>query len=340
MDANRKLGISFLALFVATLLPAELRAADAACPSDGAITLRLHSPASWELRRGMVLTNLLLFSNGGPFASLPGPEIRVPESCTFEIRFENDDLVEAHTFDIPGLSSTCTGCVMDQVPPNGVATFEVVTGPRPGTFYYTGATAEERDRGMYGAFSVGHAVVPLAYGLDAQAIDPEFDYVHFYDEIARDPADTRTTTPALNPTTHVKPTNATHEFILNGSTIDATVAGENLDANIIHGEIGVPLVIRTISVGSETHAPHGHGHLFQATDDGLTTDGLTPAGPAPTIPTDVPRMPSGVVRNLYMLPRSVGVWPLHCHQETHLLNGVEAEYPGGEFTHIEFTDIP
>ena len=322
MDANRKLGISLLALFVAMLLPAELRAAHDPCPA-GAITRQLQ-PASWEVRRGMVRTELLLCSDGVGAATLPGPEIRVnagATGATVKFCIVNLHNVE-HTFDIPGLASVAVPALDER----GLD----VPIDVPGSFYYTGATPEERDRGMYGAFIVLSA--------NERPIAPEFDYVHFYDEIARDPSDAITTTPA-DPT-HMKPTNFTHEFILNGSTIDATVAGENLDANIIHGVIGEMLVIRTFSVGSETHAPHGHGHLFQATVDGLTTDGLTPAGPALTIPTDVPRMPSGVVRNLYMLPRSVGVWPLHCHQETHLLNGVEAEYPGGEFTHVEFTSSP
>ena len=76
-----------------------------------------------------------------------------------------------------------------------------------------------------------------------------------------------------------------------------------------------------------------HGHLVDATGNGLTTDGF--GAVADTVPTDVVRCPSGDVRNLYVAVRAPGTWVWHCHRETHLLNNLDADYPGGMFTHLE-----
>jgi len=94
------------------------------------------------------------------------------------------------------------------------------------------------------------------------------------------------------------------------------------------------MVMRMICIGSETHALHLHGHITDTTVDGLT---LTKDGTevADTILTDVVRCPSGDVRNVYVLVRAAGTWVWHCHRETHLLNNLDADYPGGMFTHLE-----
>jgi len=274
--------------------------------------------ASWELRPNMVLTGLYLFSNGVAEPTLPGPAIRVHEGDLVELTVTNM-LNEPHTLIFPELVNSGSE-VLELL--SGETKMFRFTANKPGTFFYAGKTPEERDRGMYGAI-----IVLSPY---ERQIPPNLDYIEFYDEIPRDWQDTVTT--VHGDPDHQKPTYATHEFILNGKTIDSKVKGNNLEVNEIFAKIGQTLVIRTISIGSETHAPHVHSHLFHATDNGLTTLGDQPA---PTTPTDVVRMPSLYVRNLYLTARAEGSWPLHCHVETHLLNNKDADYPGGMFTFLE-----
>ena len=285
------------------------------------ITLLLQE-SPWEIRPNLVLQELYLFSQDGRPPTLPGPEIRVNEGDYVEVTITNT-MSHSHTLIFPGLGGTGMGEL--ELPPGGSNVFSFL-GSTPGTYYYAGKTPQERDRGMYGAIVV--------HSPNERPIPPQLDYVRFFDEIPRDWKDSIDT--VHGDPDHVKPTYHTHEFILNGKTIDSKVRGNNIEGIKLFADIGETLVIRTISIGSETHAPHVHSHLFDTTENGLTTkDGE----PALTTPTDVVRMPSLAVKNLYITARSLGPWPLHCHVETHLLNNEDADYPGGMFTFLDVGSV-
>ena len=279
----------------------------------------------------MVLSDLYLFSDGPCSSSptLPGPEIRVTEGDDVTITFINDGSLH-HALIFPGLNVDGAGVA---VAPGAEKTYVLPT-TMPGTFYYAAAELDgfmprpnrrEIDRGLYGGIVVRSE--------NERLVRPEFDAVRFFDEIPRDDwNETRTTVPGEPG--HAPPTYLTHEFLVNGKTIDSKVDGNNIESVVLHGEVGEDMVMRMICIGSETHALHLHGHIPFATADGLTT-GTGPGGVAATIPTDVVRCPSGDVRNLYVAVRAPGTWVWHCHRETHLLNNLDADYPGGMFTHLE-----
>ncbi len=222
--------------------------------------------------------------------------------------------------------------------PGAEKTYELLPTDTPGTFYYAAAELDvsppepnrrEIDRGMYGGIVVKSA--------NERFVRPEHDKVLFFDEIPRVVAggDVRFETHTIDTIPgpgHKTPTYFDYEFPVSGKTIDSKVEGNNLETVALHGQVGEDTLMRMICIGSETHALHVHGHLADATGDGLTTDG---PGPAPTVPTDVVRCPSGDVRNLYVAVRAPGTWVWHCHRETHLHNTPDADYPGGMFTHLE-----
>lgn len=306
-------------------------------PASVNITLRVCEGANWEIRRNMVLSDLYLFGDG-PCTStptLPGPEIRVNEGDTVSIRFINDaSNTYHHALIFPGLDVNCAGVV---VAPSTDVICELPTDT-PGTFYYAAELVEageltpdrrEIDRGMYGGIVVKSA--------NERFVRPEFDAIRFFDEIPRVVAggditfETHTIVTLPGPG-HKPPTYITHEFLVNGKTIDSKVDGNNLETVVMHGGVGEDTLMRMICIGSETHALHLHGHIPDATADGRTTNDM---GAATTIPTDVVRCPSGDVRNLYVAVRAPGTWVWHCHRETHLLNNLDADYPGGMFTHLE-----
>jgi len=306
-------------------------------------TLRVCEGATWEIRRNMALSDLYLFRDGLCTSSptLPGPEIRVEKdpTVTVSITFINDaSNSKDHALIFPGLDVLGAG---DAVAPGNEITYVLPTGT-PGTFYYAAGLFDasgmavldsdgnpspdrrEIDRGMYGGIVVKSAS-------EERFVRPEFDAIRFFDEIPRDDWDkTRTTIPGEPG--HQPPTYITHEFLVNGRTIDSKVDGNNLETVVLHGEVGEDMVMRMICIGSETHALHLHGHIPDVTANGLTTG---PGGVADTIPTDVVRCPFGDVRNLYVAVRAPGTWVWHCHRETHLLNNLDADYPGGMFTHLE-----
>jgi len=305
-------------------------------PASVSFTLRVCEGATWEIRRNMVLSDLYLFSDGPCTSSptLPGPEIRVEKNpmVTVSITFINDaSNKKAHALIFPGLNVPGAGVAV----PRGTEKTYILPTNTPGTFYYAAAELDvfppkpnrtEIDRGMYGGIVVKSAS-------EERFVRPEFDAVRFFDEIPRDDwNETRTTLPGESG--HKPPTYITHEFLVNGKTIDSKVDGNNIESVVLHGEVGEDMVMRMICIGSETHALHLHGHIPFATADGLTT-GTGPGGVAATIPTDVVRCPSGDVRNLYVAVRAPGTWVWHCHRETHLLNNLDADYPGGMFTHLE-----
>ena len=314
-------------------------------------TLRVCEGATWEIRRNMVLSGLYLFGDGSCTSSptLPGPEIRVEKGDVVMINFINDaSNTKDHALIFPGLVVPGAG---NAVPHDGVATTYVLPTGTPGTFYYAAGLFDaltglavpdsdgnpspdrrEIDRGMYGGIVVKSA--------NERFVRPEHDKVLFFDEIPRVVAGgdvtfaTHTIDTIPGEPGHEPPTYFDYEFPVSGKTIDSKVDGNNLETVALHGQVGEDTLMRMICIGSETHALHVHGHLADATGDGLTTttDGL---GPAPTVPTDVVRCPSGDVRNLYVAVRAPGTWVWHCHRETHLLNNRDADYPGGMFTHLE-----
>ncbi len=298
-------------------------------PVAATFTIRVCEGASWEIRRNMVLRDLYLFSDGPCSSSptLPGPEIRVSEGDDVTITFINDGSLP-HALIFPGLNVPGAGV---PVAPGTAKTYVLPTN-MPGTFYYAAAKLDvfppetnptEIDRGMYGGIVVRSE--------DERLVRPEFDAVRFFDEIPRDDwNETRTTVPGEPG--HEPPTYLTHEFLVNGKTIDSKVEGNNIESVVLHGAVGEDMVMRMICIGSETHALHLHGHIPDVTGDGLTTNST---GTAATIPTDVVRCPSGDVRNLYVAVRAPGTWVWHCHRETHLLNNLDADYPGGMFTHLD-----
>ena len=314
-------------------------------PATLTFTLRLCEEATWEIRRNMVLTNLYLLGDGPCSSSptLPGPEIRVNKDDIVTIKFINDGNLP-HALIFPGLTVIGAG---DAVASSGETTYILPTG-RAGTFYYAAGLFDgsgsavldadlnpspdrrEIDRGMYGGIVVKSA--------SERFVRPEFDAIRFFDEIPRVVAggnitfNTHTVDTLPGEPNHKSPTYITHEFLVHGKTIDSKVDGNNLESVVLHGEVGEFTLMRMICIGSETHALHLHGHLADTTADGLTAD---VSGPVPTIPTDVVRCPFGDVRNLYVDVRAPGTWVWHCHRETHLLNNLDADYPGGMFTHLE-----
>jgi len=287
----------------------------------------------------MVLSDLYLFSDSSCSNSptLPGPELRVEHDQVVSIRFINDTFnSKAHALIIPGLNMEGAGVM---VLPGYEKTFILPTGT-PGTFFYAAAEFDtvtpesnrrEIDRGMYGGIVVRSD--------SERRVRAEFDSIRFFDEIPRVVEggdisfDTHTIDTLPGELGHVSPTYKTHEFLVQGKTIDSKVDGNNLESVALHGSVGEDTVMRMICVGSETHALHLHGHLVDVTANGLTTGG--PDGPAETVPTDVVRCPFGDVRNTYVRVRAAGTWVWHCHRETHLLNNLDADYPGGMFTHLE-----
>ncbi len=326
-------------------------------PATVMFTLRVCEGATWEIRRNMVLSDLYLFSDGPCTSSptLPGPELRVKEGVDVTIIFTNDSSnSKPHALIFPGLVDEMGESVLgagDRVAVGATVSYTLPTN-RAGTFYYAAGLFDaetgqavlnsdgkpspdrsEIDRGMYGAIVVKSDT--------ERFVRPEFDSVRFFDEIPRVvdgggisfETDSITTVPGE--AGHEPPTYRTHEFLVHGKTIDSKVDGNNLETVVLHGEVGEDMVMRMICIGSETHALHLHGHLADATGDSLTTDGTIPPAPAPTVPTDVVRCPSGDVRNLYVAVRAPGIWVWHCHRETHLLNNLDADYPGGMFTHLD-----
>ena len=304
-------------------------------PGTENFTLILKEGQTWEIRRNMILSDLLLFSDGGSVHTLPGPEIRVNEDAMVTVTFKNMTN-KTHTLVFPGLD--VMGAENEVLA--GVTAIYTLPTNTPGTFYYAGKTAEETDRGMYGGIVIKSD--------KERDVSPEFDAIRFFDEIPRVVGDgvitfanaSITTVPVPDPVTgvlnHTTPTYRTHEFLVNGKTIDSKVKGNNLETVTLKGRIGEYMVMRMICIGSETHALHLHGHITDTTVDGLTTKGVgDTAVPADTILTDVVRCPSGDVRNVYVRVRAAGTWVWHCHRETHLLNNLDADYPGGMFTHLE-----
>jgi len=340
--SNKKASISFSPEDVTVTVGGPPPGPSPSPPASVTFTLRVCEGATWEIRRNMVLSDLYLFSDG-PCASsptLPGPEFRVEEEehGTFSIKLINDAFNKKdHALIFPGLDVPGAGV---RVKPGEEITYVLPRGTA-GTFYYAAAELDsspaklnrkEIDRGMYGGIVVKSE--------NERFVRPEFDAIRFFDEIPRVVAggkisfeiDTIDTVPGeLN---HRPPTYITHEFLVNGKTIDSKVDGNNLETVVLHGEVGEDMVMRMICIGSETHALHLHGHLADVTWDGLTTDSEGRAAAA-HIPTDVVRCPSGNVRNLYVAVRAPGTWVWHCHRETHLLNNLDADYPGGMFTHLE-----
>jgi len=295
-------------------------------PGTKNFTLILKEGQTWEIRRNMIISDLLLFSDGGSVHTLPGPEIRVNEGAVVTVTFKNMTS-KSHTLIFPGLGPDLA------VGSLGEATYVLPTD-KPGTFYYAGKTPEETDRGMYGGIVVKSA--------NERDVNPEFDAVRFFDEIPRVVGDGGITFVKHSIATvpgdadHKTPTYRTHEFLVNGKTIDSKVKGNNLETVTLKGRVGELMVMRMICIGSETHALHLHGHITATTVDGLTTKDVGgTALPAHTIPTDVVRCPKGDVRNVYVRVRAPGTWVWHCHRETHLLNNLDADYPGGMFTHLE-----
>jgi len=309
---------------------------------DVTFTLRVCEGATWQIRANMVLSDLYLFGDGpcGSSTTLPGPEIRVNEGGTVSIKLINDASNDHyHALIFPGLNVAGAGVA---VKPGDEMTYVLPTG-RPGTFYYAAAELDmispaklnirEIDRGMYGGIVVQSP--------NERHVRPEHDAIRFFDEIPRVVAggdisfDANTIVTVPGEAGHKSPTYLTHEFLVNGITIDSKVEGNNLETVVMHGEVGEDTLMRMICVGSETHALHLHGHLVDATGDGLTTD--AGGAIAAIVPTDVVRCPSGDVRNLYVAVRAPGTWVWHCHRETHLLNNLDADYPGGMFTHLDAT---
>lgn len=266
-------------------------------PQTRSFTLRL-AEGSWTIRRNMVLPGFWLI--GG---TLPGTEIRVNQGDTVKITFTNNH-TQAHALRFQnGLVVTGDGVM---VPAGGSYNYQFLAD-KPGTFYYTGEDAVATDRGMYGAIVV-----------KSPQESPVFhDMVHFWDEIPRSWANVN----------HPFPTYATHEFVINGKTMDSKVSGNNVTGNAPHGKVGQRSLVRLINTGVHFHAPHLHGHLNDV------TPGNDPLGVQ--VPTDVAIASPGSVAHHYINARAAGTWMYHCHVETHLLNNPDGEYPGGMFTHVE-----
>lgn len=266
-------------------------------PQTRSFTLRL-AESNWTIRPNMVLPGFWLI--GG---TLPGTEIRVNQGDTVKITFTNDH-TQAHALRFRnGLTVTGDGVM---VPAGGSYNYQFLAD-KPGTFYYTGEDAVATDRGMYGAIVI-----------KSPQESPVFhDMVHFWDEIPR----------KWTNVNHPFPTYATHEFVINGKTMDSKVSGNNVTGNAPHGKVGQRSLVRLINTGVHTHAPHLHGHLNDIApgDDPL----------APQVPTDVAIALPGSVGHHYINARAAGTWMYHCHVETHLLNNPDGEYPGGMFTHVE-----